>query len=741
MKTRTRVVLFVGGLAVFCSLTSLWRPLLASGSGARYVGLKANEALRSWLVLAPIPIAPGDAGAPDEDAQKRAFASDLLAPAGGEAAVAPKAGQKVTIAGSGYEWRLVTADSDSISFGQGPNAPSHAVAYAWAEVEMPDATTGILGLGSDDAVKVWVNGRLVHENWVGRALERDADVVSVRFEKGVNRVLVKVQNMMLDWAFTCRLLGGEVLQDRFVAAAGRGEEELIEKVLSAGIDVNGRDGRGLTALLSAKLRGRKGAADLLLAKGADPSLRTPPAEEVVDRTFRQIVKEGYPGAAILVAKDGQVVFRRAYGLACLEHGVPATPETKYRIGSVTKQFTAAAILKLQEEGKLGVQDKLSRFVPDFPRGDEVTVRHLLTHTSGIHSYTNKPDFLSVATVAVQPEELIRSFKDDRFDFDPGQKWLYNNSGYFLLGYIIEKVSGLSYADYLRKTFFEPLGMKNTGVHNSRDVIAGEACGYAWENDRVSKAPNWDMSRAGGAGALYSTVDDLHLWNEALFGGKVLSRASFEAAMAPVVTAEDAGASKDEGYGYGFGVGRWRGLRTISHGGGLHGFQSNLLRFPEERFTVALVINSSPNVPGLSPGTLSNEISELYLSEKMQDRIVPPVDASVSPSSYDDYVGQYDYGGPLLAVVRQGDRLFAELTGQPRFEIFPKAKDVFFWKVVEAEVTFVRDGAGPRGQGGPQAVGADDQRSPRRATTHRQGGSQGSTTTTWASTTTARDGPS
>jgi len=373
--------------------------------------------------------------------------------------------------------------------------------------------------------------------------------------------------------------------------------------------------------------------------------------------------------------------------------VPASLETKYRIGSVTKQFTAAAILKLHEQGKLGLQDKLSKFIPDFPRGDRVTIHHLLTHTSGIHSYTDKPDFVTVATQAIQPEELIRSFRDDPYDFDPGQKWLYNNSGYFLLGYIVEKVSGVSYGEYLRRTFFEPLGMKNTAVHDARAVIPGEACGYAWENDRATKALNWDMSRAGAAGALYSTVDDLHVWNEALFGGKVLSKASLDAALVPVVTAEDATESKDEGYGYGLGILRTRGLRVVAHGGGLSGFQSNLLRVPDERFTVVVLSNSAPNVPGLLPGALSNEIAELYLNEKMQQRVAPSVDKSVSSSSYDDYTGQFDYGGAILTVTRETDRLFAELSGQPRFEIFPKAKDVFFWKVVEAEVTFVRDPKG------------------------------------------------
>jgi CubicO group peptidase (beta-lactamase class C family) len=604
----------------------------------------------------------------------------------------PREGQKVTIDGKDYAWRRVQSATDTVSFQSGTgDVPPYVVGYAWAEVASPEAGARLLGLGSDDGVKVFLNGREVHANWIGRPVVADADLLPVTLVKGTNRLLLKVQNMTGDWGFTLRLLGGEPLQDLLVQAAGRGERERIETLLAGGAAVDAAGASGLSAFQSAKLHGRKGAQDLLRARGADTARKAPPAPEVLDRTFRRLVKDGYPGAAALAAQDGKVLFRRAYGAACLENHVAATPETRYRIGSVTKQFTAAAALKLQEEGKLSVDDHLSKFLPDFPRGGEVTVHHLLTHTSGIHSYTNKPDFAAVSTMFIEPRELIRSFRDDPYDFDPGRRFLYNNSGYFLLGHIVEKVSGLSYGDYLRKAFFEPLGMKASGVHDAREVIEAEACGYAWEG-RVRKAPNWDMSRAGAAGALYSTVDDLQRWNEALFSGRVLSEASFRAATTPALTADDPG-PKDEGYGYGLALGKLRGLRTVSHGGGLAGFRSQLLRIPERRFTAVVLVNSAPNVPGLDPDALAQEMAELFLGETLPDRAEPQADATVSPTSYDAYLGSYDYGGAILSVTREGDRLFAQLTGQPRFEIFPKAEGVFFWKVVEAEVTFVRDASG------------------------------------------------
>src|SRR5208283_4739801 len=167
--------------------------------------------------------------------------------------------------------------------------------------------------------------------------------------------------------------------------------------------------------------------------------------------------------------------------------------------SITKQFTAAAILKLQEEGKLSVNDKLTKYFPEFPRGDEVTLEHLLTHTSGIHSFASKPQFLEMVKSPVKEEDLVRSIEKDPYDFAPGKKYQYNNSGFFLLGCIIEKVSGHSYGDFLRENFFEPLGMTNTGVHQAGVELQHEARGYEFAGTEFTNASNWNMTWAGGAG--------------------------------------------------------------------------------------------------------------------------------------------------------------------------------------------------------------------------------------------------
>jgi len=655
-----------------------------------YPGPKANEFMTNWLVLSPLPVSADKS--PDEAAQKQAFSDDLLAAAGGEAAIQPQPGLKLQLAGKDYQWRLLQAKGETVDLKEGKAEADFMVAYAWAEVEMPKAAAVLFGLGSDDAVKVWLNGKVAHENWIARPLQPDDDLVELKFQPGKNQLLLKVQNVQGDWSFACRWLDKDELQKRLMTAAGRGDLDTLAKLATHGVNVNARR-FGVTPLQAARLHGQKEAADFLLGKGADPKAEMPPLDKVVDAIFGELIKTNWPGVAVLVAKEGKVLFKKGYGLASLEHGVPVTPQTKFRIGSITKQFTAAAILKLQEEGKLSVEDKLTKYIPDFPRGDEVTIRHLLTHTSGIHSYTSKPDFMDTARVPVKAEDLIKSFKNDPYDFDPGKKWAYNNSGFFLLGYIIEKVSGQSYGDFLREKFFAPLGMKDTGVHEATDIYPHEAYGYAYQGGQLKKALNWDMSRAGGAGALYSTVEDLYLWNEAVFNGKALSPESLKSAFTPVLTAQDEQKPKDEGYGYGWAIAKLRGLQEISHGGGLQGFVSFLLRLPKEHFTVVVLANSAPAVPGVDTGGLAHELAQLHLGDKMEVRVRPAVLKGVSAQTLEAYVARYDYGGAVLTVTRDGDRLFAQLTGQPKREIFPSSETNFFWKVVEAEVTFVKDANG------------------------------------------------
>jgi CubicO group peptidase (beta-lactamase class C family) len=410
-------------------------------------------------------------------------------------------------------------------------------------------------------------------------------------------------------------------------------------------------------------------------------------EDGVRAHLGKLTADELPGMAVLVAREGKIVFQAGFGFTDLAHKTPVTTETKFRIGSVTKQFTAAAILRLAEEGKLALTDPLEKFLPAFPRGSEITLQHLLTHTSGIHSYTNKPEFLGRVTRSIAPAELIAWFRDDPPDFAPGAGFLYNNSGYFLLGHIVAQVSGKPFDAFLRSTFFEPLGMKETGIYVNGAPPPGIALGYGVADDKATPALDWDMSWAGGAGALYSTVGDLFRWSEALFGGKVLKPESFKLMTTPVKLPPGVDGMN---YGYGLIMASLNRLPSIGHGGGLHGWSSDLTRFPEQRCTVVVLANAQPPVPGRAPGAVTRTIAAKFLEADIAQ--LPPLqeDRTVDRARYPDFAGRYSYPAAVMTITNEGERLFAQLTGQPRLEIFPSGPDAFFAKVVDAQIVFQRN---------------------------------------------------
>jgi CubicO group peptidase (beta-lactamase class C family) len=481
----------------------------------------------------------------------------------------------------------------------------------------------------------------------------------------------------------------QALAERLFSAVQAADTERATLALAMGVDVNTRR-HGLTALHLATIQGDEAMVRLLVSKGAAPNLPMPAPEEVIDARLREAIAGDSAGVAVLTARDSKILFARGYGYASLEHRVPVCPATKFRIGSITKQFTAAAILRLQEQNRLKVTDTLAQFIPDYPHGQTVTLHHLLTHTSGIHDFANKPDFLPTITLPATPEDKIKSFKNDSFDFAPGDKWSYSNSGYFLLGHIVEIVTGRTYADFLRREFFEPLGMTNTGVHTSTAILRHEATGYSYRDGAWLKAINWDMSNDVGSGALYSTVEDLFRWNEAVFAGRVLNEATLKAAFTPVVTREDSAMSspKESGYGYGWTIFHARGLRTIEHEGSLDGFQSTLRRFPDQRFTVVVLANANPAPSALNPANLAQEIAQLYLWREMLPRSMPKSLSTLSAETFDAYLGRYDLGWSILTMSREGKRFFAQIKGQNRLEVYPIATNRFAWKTFDADIQFV-----------------------------------------------------
>lgn len=674
-------------LMLLLSSTLSWAQAKRTSNGKGYgdasYSLSGSEQYMSaWLVAGPVPVET-TGGNPQEEAQVSSFKEDVKP----VTVLAKKAVAPLEHKGKQYAWKLVKTSTDIIDLDQHYSGADFAAAFALAEIRADKEVKTFLSVGSDDGIRIWHNGQLIHDNWIPRGVTKDDDLVPITLKPGSNQILLKVQDIQQGWGFVVRLLNKEAVSDHLIAASGKGDLDQINLLLEAGASLEKKNASGLTAWSNARLHGRADVAQLLLSKGAQET-PVPAVDKLIDGLYR--FPEGKPtsGIAVLVSKDGGVIYKKGFGYADLEKKERIQTDTKFRIGSITKQFTGAAILKLQEEGRIAVTDKLSTFLPDFPRADEVTIHHLLTHTSGIHSYTGKPEFVSQVTSPITEEALIEFFKDDPYDFNPGEKWQYNNSAYFLLGHIIGKVTGKPYGEYLKETFFDPLNMTNTGVHNSTLNLENEAKGYTNENGQYKRATNWDMSWAGGAGALYSTVEDLHKWNEALFSGKVLQEKSLKAALTPVVL--NNGKKPDHvSYGYGWMLGDYRGQDIIEHGGGLHGFISQLAYYPDENVTVALLTNITPPEVNLN----SNAIAEFLLWETMEEQKSRAVNTAVA-EDVTQYTGRYDFqNGVVMIVTADHNNLFAQLTGQPKFQIFPSGEGEYFWKVVDAKIAFVKNANG------------------------------------------------
>lgn len=665
-------------------LISLFQYSIARGREVPSVG---EAVLNRWSLLGPFAVHCAPQSPSFTSLRSLGFEADLLADSGGEAQLVSTT-NCVTWNGQPLVWQRVESARNVIDLAESFESRSWSVAYAATSFESAGDMERLLGVGSDDAIRIWLNGQLVHDNWVVRPLRPNDDLVKVQLKKGMNHILLKVANGQGNWGFSCTVLTAVQQAQMLVKAAASGNEERVRKLIDQGVEINAISPHTITPWQAAKLRGFDHIADLLVSKGAKTDIPFSPTR-FLRSVLESRTKESGPGVAVLVSRGGKIIFQDGFGMANLEHDIPVVSKTKFRIGSVTKQFASAAILKLQEEGQLNVNDSLAKYIRDFPRGDAVRIHHLLTHTSGIKSFTSKPEFISTVTLEKSTEEMIESFKHDPFDFDPGEKWSYNNSGYLLLGYIIEKVSGQDFGQYLNETFFQPLGMHDTGVHDATTVLKLEATGYSHTDDGVRKAIDWNMSQAGAAGNLYSTVEDLYRWNEAVFTGELLSAQSMDVAFTPVQV-DDENTAKVP-YGFGWTVDENRGLRRIRHNGGLHGFLGSLVRYPGQDLTIAVLHNSSPPMPGLAPEELVNIIASTYLGEFMKSSPKDDLDERVDPATYQQLVGHYEYGpGASLTVTVEDDRLYAQLTGQPRFEIYPAATDRFFWKVVKAQIEFVRD---------------------------------------------------
>jgi CubicO group peptidase (beta-lactamase class C family) len=304
-----------------------------------------------------------------------------------------------------------------------------------------------------------------------------------------------------------------------------------------------------------------------------------------------------PGISLAVVRDGRIVKAKGYGLANIEANSAATPKTVYEIGSLTKQFTAAAVMMLVEEGKISLDDKITKYFPDAPPAwNQITVRHLLSHTSGIQNHVAVPGYLNrfktnlLFETTPTREEIVKEFFKLPSEFEPGETWAYDNTGYYLLGVIIEKASGKPYYQFLDERVFKPLGMNATRNTDARPIVPNRASGYEWAGDKYENRPVLLPTIAFSAGTIISTVEDLAKWDAALDGEKLLKKSTLEQMWTPAKTNDEATASFD--YGFGWFIDNYHGHRIVQHAGGTPGFSSVIYRFTSDKLTVIILSNHS-----------------------------------------------------------------------------------------------------------------------------------------------------
>lgn len=419
-------------------------------------------------------------------------------------------------------------------------------------------------------------------------------------------------------------------------------------------------------------------------------------KQFVDSIMNASYKADGPGAVILIAKKGIPVFRKAYGLASLELNVPNKPEYIFRIGSMSKQFTAVCVLKLAQEGKLNLQDDITKYLPDYnTHGRHITIENLLTHTSGITSYTEKKDFASAMMIDFSKDSMVKFFMNDSLLFEPGTDWSYTNSGYMLLGLIVEKVSGILLNEYLKKIIFTPLGMVNTTVGSYDSVVINSASGYesaGYGKFKPATYLSWNWPYA--AGEIVTNVDDLLKWDNALYTDKIVKSEWLEKAWTTFLLPN----RQITNYGFGWTVGNYQNLKFVAHGGGINGFLSDGIRIPAQQIYVVILSNATSK----SPSDFSSDIA-LRVAGQLETKFTF---IAINKKALEEYSGVYAMhrlGGRISTnstdekmyryLTIKDDTLFSQSKGGSKNPLLHISKDLFAFKNSNTYCRFNRNKIG------------------------------------------------
>jgi len=378
--------------------------------------------------------------------------------------------------------------------------------------------------------------------------------------------------------------------------------------------------------------------------------------------------ENKPGVSILIAKNKEIIYKNSSGIANLK--TPLNVNSVFKIGSITKQFTAVSILMLEEKGKLNLRDDIKKYIPDYPtNGKNITIHNLLNHTSGIKDYSSMDNFNEFSKKELTPKELIDIFKNEPSDFEPGTQFKYNNSGYILLGYIIEKITKASYADFIDKNIFKPLNMTLSYYKNRNEIIAEEVNGYSIENKKIIDAEYLSPDFIYAAGALMSTTEDLLKWQNALTTDKLIKKTTFEKAVN--------GSTLSDGtkinYGYGLISGDIKGSKTVEHSGQIFGFNSTAIYLPKED-TYVVVLGNSDN-PDLNVGGFARKIATIAIGKDANTKNT----ITLQEDELKKWVGEYKFDDDVIRTITVSNgKIFSQREGAYKNEILATSINNFLF---------------------------------------------------------------
>ena len=392
-------------------------------------------------------------------------------------------------------------------------------------------------------------------------------------------------------------------------------------------------------------------------------------EQQVDAYLKARYPANKPGVSFLIAKDGKTIYRKAFGMANLELHVPMKPENVFEIGSITKQFTAVSILMLEEQGKLAVHDEITKFIPDYPtKGKKITIHQLLNHTSGIKSYTNMESFISLARTDMTPKQLIDVFKNEPMDFEPGEQYAYNNSGYILLGYIIEIASGKSYADFIQHNIFDKIGMTASSYGSKSKLVPNRASGYSESDKGYINAEYLSLTLPYAAGSIMSTTNDLLKWQNALNSYKLIKKSSYEKAIH--------GSKLNNGspitYGYGLATENVNGSPSIQHGGGIFGYTTMGIYLPEQKIFVSGLQNCDCN----SISAIATAVAAIAIGKPFPDKKNA---IKLSEVELKKWIGAYQFDGNVFRNISlENGQLYSAKDGGTKSQLYPMSKTHFIF---------------------------------------------------------------